>query len=280
MPSVTSRRPPAAGLAAAVVLLFPVLGLQRRPLVTHIAPGTTACLSGRSLSMKGKSRRRTCDSINFKSATVDDSTMIGKPAGGLRASDNTNALKGQTLGFLVSSMLAWQDFGNDRLSDCTFAAAGNWEEAMGFHPNAMRVISEWKAAGGNKSGIDPEAFFRWWERRGIAGIRVRVRTEPWEAAKHAEHLLHHYRFLLAVGWVDPLGGGGHEILLDGYTRRSVEYVTYGEQRSMSWREANEDLASTEVVTLRCSRQLTSRARCPASRPGTGSDLGVGRKAPA
>jgi hypothetical protein len=55
---------------------------------------------------------------------------------------------------------------------------------------------------------------------------------------------------LAVGWVDPFGGGGHEILLDGYTTRSLEYVTYGEQRSMSWREANDDLAATEVVTLR------------------------------
>jgi hypothetical protein len=159
-------------------------------------------------------------------------------------------LTGQTSGFLFSPTWAWQDFGNDRLSDCTFAAAGNWEEAMGFHPNAMRVIHEWKAAGGNSSGIDPGAFFRWWERRGIAGIRVRVHTEPWVAAKRAEHLLEHYRFLLAVGWVDFLGGGGHEILLDGYTRRYLEYVTYGEQRSMSWREASEDLALTEVITLR------------------------------
>jgi hypothetical protein len=176
--------------------------------------------------------------------------MIGTQTGGLRILDNANALTGRTLSFLGPSNAAWQDFGNDRLPDCTFAAAGNWEEAMGFHPNAVRVIHEWKAAGGNSRGIDPEAFFRWWEHRGIAGIRVRVRTEPWEAAKRAEHLLHHYRFLLAVGWVDPFGGGGHEILLDGYTTRSLEYVTYGEQRSMSWREANDDLAATEVVTLR------------------------------
>jgi hypothetical protein len=252
MPSVTSRRAPTAGLAAAAVLLFPALGLERRPLaVTHIAPGTTACLSGRSSpSMKRRTRRRACDSINFTSGPVRDSTMIGTSAGALRVLDNANALTKQTPSFFFSSMVAWQDFGNDRLSDCTFAAAGNWEEAMGFHPNATRVIYEWKAAGGNSSGLDPEAFFRWWERRGIAGIRVRLRTEPWQAAKRAEHLLHHYRFLLAVGWVDPLGEGGHEILLDGYTRRSLEYVTYGEQRSMSWREANEQLTSTEVVTLR------------------------------
>jgi hypothetical protein len=222
MPSVTSRLAPAAGLAVAVVLLFAVLGLQRRPLaVTHIAQGATA----------------------FKRVPADDSTMIGTPAGGFRVLDNANA-------FWLSSTLAWQDFGNDRLADCTFAAAGNWEEAMGFHPNAMRVISEWEAAGGNSSGIYPEAFFRWWERRGIAGIRVRVRTEPWESAKRTEHLLHHYGFLLAVGWVDASGGGGHEILLDGYTKRALGYVTYGEQRSMSWREANDALASTEVVTLR------------------------------
>jgi hypothetical protein len=220
MPSVTSRRAPAVGLAAAVVLVFAVLGPQRRALaVTHIAPGATA-------------------------------TMIGTPARGLGVLGNADALKRQTRSFLFSPTWAWQDFGNDRLADCTFAAAGNWEQAMGFHPNTMRVIHEWKAAGGNSSGIDPGAFFRWWERRGIAGVRARVRTEPWVAAKRAEHLLQHYRFLLAVGWVDFLGGGGHAILLDGYTRRSLLYVTYGEQRSMSWREANEDLAWTEVVTLR------------------------------
>jgi len=129
------------------------------------------------------------------------------------------------------------------ISDCSFAAAADWEMAdLGYTPSEARVRREYFAAGGSwQEGLAQTTWEHWWLTRGIGGVHVRLHEVPGEndmlvegalpasASSRLRHLLGEYHYLLAEL-------GDHEVLLIGYTDTGPTYVTFGEERQMTWAE--------------------------------------------
>ena len=138
----------------------------------------------------------------------------------------------------------------DGIADCEFAAAADWEILdLQYTPPEAEIVQEFHAAGGNDEiGLTQYALFIYWRNYGIAGVRANMREVPHTAvfsapgtqlhlsaeARVKRYIALDHNLLAATSW-----GGGHEIVLDGYTPTDIEYVTYGEQRKMLWREWRE-----------------------------------------
>lgn len=153
----------------------------------------------------------------------------------------------------------WPTWGNNEIDDCTFAAAADWEIASsGYTPNEDRVKSEYLAAAKNGvNGISFNTFAGWWLYRGIGGIHAKMSEVPGEdsldspgtlpptAVSHLKRLLQRYHYLLAtMGWYL-----GHMILLVGYTEQGLVYVSWGEERQMTWLEWREESWGAFVARL-------------------------------
>src|SRR5262249_22050836 len=113
-------------------------------------------------------------------------------------------------------------------------------------------------AGGGAEGIEASRWESWWRHHGIGGVRVHLREVPgenlltaggpmlpWAAAARLVQLLRQYHYLLA----DMAWGGGHEIMLDGYTRAGPTYVTFGQERQMTWQEWRQTAWGVEVPSV-------------------------------
>lgn len=163
----------------------------------------------------------------------------------------------------------WPSWGNEQMNDCTFAAAANWElAALGHQANEAEVIAEFHAAGGGTEGLSEEAFARYWRKHGIAGVRATLRPAPQvlgsvesetgplpppaiRANRRLTQLLRRAHFLLAsLSW-----DAGHEVLLTAASPAGVTLITWGEERTLPWREWDEsDWGVYVVVPVRPSRR--------------------------
>lgn len=153
-----------------------------------------------------------------------------------------------------ASAAEWPTWGNGRISDCSFAAAANWElAALGHRASEVQVEREYVEAGGGEEGISAAKFSGWWRQHGIGGIRAELREvrgqNLWEANPHSRHrlglLLRRAHYLLAT----LVWEFGHEVLIVGVSPRGVRFVTWGEERTLSWRDWYEAVAGTYVVTV-------------------------------
>lgn len=152
----------------------------------------------------------------------------------------------------------WPAWGNNTIADCTFAAAANWEIAtLGYTPSETRIENEYLEASGHEDGLTLTQFTHWWFRHGIAGVHAKMRevsgenalyspgTLPSSASNRLRGLLGKYHYLLArVGW-----DLGHEILLNGYTEVGPTYISWGEERQMTWLEWQEDGWGVFIVAV-------------------------------
>lgn len=147
-------------------------------------------------------------------------------------------------------------WGNDRIADCTFAAAADWEvAALGHLPPEAEVINEFhEAEGSDENGIPPADFRRYWREHGIGGVKAIVKEVPgidlwdwnkWTAKKLRAVVRREHYLLVGLTW-----GLGHEALILSAGHAGITIATWGEERFIPWREAREQITSVSTVRLK------------------------------
>lgn len=162
----------------------------------------------------------------------------------------------------------WPVYGNDKLGDCTCAAAGHmvelWtaEEACESMPSQAAVESMyWAITGGQDTGAVELDVLRYWRKYGLAGHRpyafALVDHRNHEHVKLAASLFGGVYIGLALpltaqqetgpqGLWDvppadsgsdgmPGSWGGHAVNVVGYSELFVTVVTWGQLQRMTWR---------------------------------------------
>lgn len=170
----------------------------------------------------------------------------------------------------AASAQALPTWGNTTIPDCSFAAAADWEVLdLGYTPDEATVEREFGEAGGGPIGIAEETFQLYWEHHGIGGVRVHIREPPGEdvllargplpasAVPRLERLLDEYRVLPA--YVKTSGGERHTVVLTGHDAWGVDYVTWGEERHMTWAEWLEDAEGVLAVAVQRAAPLSRAA---------------------
>lgn len=156
---------------------------------------------------------------------------------------------------LPASASAWQTWGNERLNDCAYAAAANWElAALGHAPTEAQLEAEYLEASPADEGVTVDQFKWLWRHVGIGGVRATLRgTGPKDTLWHLDSgrqarqrlapLLGRAHFLLA----ETLTDGGHAVLLAGSSAQGVNVVQYGEETTVPWGEWAEEVVSVWTV---------------------------------
>lgn len=144
----------------------------------------------------------------------------------------------------------FQAYGNTYagLGDCTFAAAADWEQLnLGIHPDAATIGVEFVEAGGSLNlGLSTDALFRYWESHGIAGVVAKKVSKYYTDEIDVENGIRDYGELLAsltflpgqnIAGI-PQDGGGHMLVVDGFTPEGPVVVTWGTTLQMTWQQWN------------------------------------------
>jgi hypothetical protein len=128
------------------------------------------------------------------------------------------------------------------IADCTFATAADWEMiALHRAPSEAALLAEFHRAGGtNIEGIGSDVWEAWWEKHGIAGVRVRLIHRP---TSWLDALIQIHGSVLA-------SVNSHEVVVDGFNSTGPELVTYGSTEQVTWHEWDgwEDEILVPVVT--------------------------------
>ncbi len=169
-----------------------------------------------------------------------------------------------------SGVAAWPMFLNDKLGDCTCAAAGHmlesWSRAAGGSVVVVADSDVFKAyehvsgynprTGQNDNGAVELDVLKYWRRTGIGGHKIRgfVSVEPSNAAhiRQAAYLFGGVYIGLALPasaqgqavWTVPSGGargrgapgswGGHAVNVIGYDAQGLTVITWGAPLRMTW----------------------------------------------
>ena len=168
---------------------------------------------------------------------------------------------------LAAAVGDWPMYGNDRLGDCTTAAAGHmveaWTAAAGGSAievseravlDAFEHVKLVDPATGEEGAVELDVL-RFWRKRGIGGHRIGAYAA---VSLHDEHLVRAAAWLfggLYIGlampltaqrqhvwsWTGSLRGparpgswGGHAVDVVGYDAGSLTVVTWGRLQTMSW----------------------------------------------
>jgi len=150
------------------------------------------------------------------------------------------------------------DWGNlGSISDCTFAAAADWEELiLGNAPDPYQIATEFGQAGGTDQGLTIGQLFTYWENHGIAGVRVKGYQElipnqtNLEGSVYANKAVLGSLYFSADSTIDGIavGAGGHMVLVDGYNATGPVVVSWGFSGwQMTWQEWNSEATGVWVV---------------------------------
>lgn len=161
----------------------------------------------------------------------------------------------------------WPMYGNDRIGDCTTAAAGHmieaWTEAASGHATevsdaavlqafaAVRVVDP---ATGEEGAVELDVL-RYWRKQGIGGHRIGafagVAARDQALVRSAAWLFEGLYVGLALpltaqtqavwDWTGSLSGpaepgswGGHAVDVVGYDDAGLTFVTWGSLKRMTW----------------------------------------------
>jgi len=141
---------------------------------------------------------------------------------------------------------AWGNVAGDGVSDCTFAAAANWEQVvLGWEPFTSVIAEEFAQAGGNtQTGLEQGALWSWWEHEGIAGSYL-TSVDPYPTTPEALRVgVRRHKALIAqlhltTGWhIGRFQGvaGFHDVLVVGFTPPGPLIVSWGQVLQLSWRQ--------------------------------------------
>ncbi|HEV2591169.1 MAG TPA: hypothetical protein VGU02_04680, partial [Gaiellaceae bacterium] len=165
---------------------------------------------------------------------------------------------------LTENVLDWPMYANDRIGDCTIAAAGHmieaWTEASQgravevTEPDVLRAFDAVKItdpATGEEGAVELDVL-RYWRTTGVGGHRIGA------FAVHDEELVRTGAFLFGgvyIGlalpltaqqqdvwdWTGSLAGpakpgswGGHAVDVVGYDAEALTVVTWGSVKRMTW----------------------------------------------
>jgi len=144
----------------------------------------------------------------------------------------------------------FQAYGNTfaGLGDCTFAAAADWEQLnLGVTPDAATIGLEFRDAGGSETGgLSAQALFYYWKTHGIAGVVIKGVTKYYTDQIDVQNAVRDYGELLASLTFSPgqniaglpMTGGGHMLVVDGFTPQGPLVVTWGLTLQMTWQQWN------------------------------------------
>ena len=144
----------------------------------------------------------------------------------------------------------FQAYGNTfaGLGDCTFAAAADWEQLnLGINPDAATIGAEFSDAGGSLIyGLTPQALFNYWQTHGIAGVVIKGVSKYYTDQIDVQNGVRDYGELLATLTLSPgqniagqsTTGGGHMLVVDGFTPQGPIVVTWGATLQMTWQQWN------------------------------------------
>ena len=134
------------------------------------------------------------------------------------------------------------------LGDCTFAAAADWEQLnLGLHPDPTTIGFEFHDAGGSETGgLNVNTFFNYWKTHGIAGVIAKKVSPYYTDQIDVENGVRDYGELLAELVFSPgqniagysQTGGGHMLVVDGFTPEGPVVVTWGTTLQMTWQQWN------------------------------------------
>jgi hypothetical protein len=119
------------------------------------------------------------------------------------------------------------------IADCVFAAIANWEiVALHYKPSFTEIVSEFYKAGGKYSiGIETENWTKYWRYHGIGGVKAHAWQRP-NSRKEVERQLTRGHPLIVMN--------NHAVLVTGFDKQGVFFVTYGETRKWTWHEWSEN----------------------------------------
>ena len=169
----------------------------------------------------------------------------------------------------TSKVAKWPMMDNDRLGDCTCAAAGHmieqWTTYSGraFTPTDSEIVAAYSAAGGydpatgqNDNGCVVQDVLNLWRKTGVAGHKINayVGLEPKNHMHVKDSIYLFGNVYIGVGlpisaqgqteWAVPPNGpvgvgapgswGGHAVPIVAYDQRGLTVVTWGALKRMSW----------------------------------------------
>ena len=147
-----------------------------------------------------------------------------------------------------ASNQTFKSFGNNLggLGDCTFAAAANWEQlTLGVTPDESTVEGQFLKAGGSAvTGLAPSGLFNYWENSGIAGVQIKsvalMGTDQLTVQNEFENLGPMLASLTLIPGQAIAGestsGGGHMVVVDGYTPQGPVIISWGQMLQMTWQQ--------------------------------------------
>jgi len=169
----------------------------------------------------------------------------------------------------ASKITSWPMMRNDKIQDCTVAAAGHmiqqWTTLNGKPkvPSEETIVAAYSAVSGYKpgkpktdTGIPVLNVLKYWRKTGIGGDKIDafIAVEPknHHHFKDAVHIFGNCQIGLALPnsakqqpvWTVPPGGptgdgefnswGGHVVAVVGYDSRFLTIVTWGKVMKMTW----------------------------------------------
>jgi len=161
-----------------------------------------------------------------------------------------NCTQGETDCFPGPVNELFQAYGNTYagLGDCTFAAAADWEQLnLGIQPDPTTIGLEFRDAGGSETGgLSANALFNYWQTHGIANVIAKKVSRYYTDEIDLENGIRDYGELLAslafspgqnIAGI-PQDGGGHMLVVDGFTTEGPVVVTWGMTLQMTWQQWN------------------------------------------
>ena len=144
------------------------------------------------------------------------------------------------------------------LSDCTFAAAANWEQVvLGTQPDPSVIGYDFAEAGGSATnGLTMNQLFSYWETYGIAGVTISD-VQPYDTDPvDVENAVSDFTAVIASLYFAPgdyIGNqeaetGGHAILVDGFTPEGPIVVSWGQTIQMTWAQWNTEVTGMWGIT--------------------------------
>jgi hypothetical protein len=144
-------------------------------------------------------------------------------------------------------------YDNTAIGDCTYAAAANYEIAIGDPaPAEAQIVGEFHAAGGSDTeGLSIETWTSDWASNGIGSIKMLASAH---APGYAHELdgpaiaLLHVNTGELVGVAISTAGGGHMVTVLGTNPEGVKIVSVGYESEMPWAQWNADAQTVYTMS--------------------------------
>lgn len=150
---------------------------------------------------------------------------------------------------LVSTSFAGK-YRKDHVTDCTFAAAANWEKIVFGAPiNQKRLDAEFATTGGVGKGLTDDQVFAYWKSHGINGFHLNNASSLPVDPVTLEQTVNDPKIKAVIAQLSFSAGSTfagelisspsfHWVVIDGFTATGPLAVTWGKTYQMTWQQWN------------------------------------------